>query len=63
MSGKERMDYMKRKSLEYLKLRDNWREMLKNGQVIMLFCFEVLYHKMSMKFGIPSGVNQRSSSD
>lgn len=37
MSGKERMDYMKRKSLEYLKLRDNWREMLKNGQVIICF--------------------------
>lgn len=54
MSGKERMDYMKRKSLEYVKLRDNWREMLKNGQVIMLFCSEFLYHKMSMKFIRPN---------
>lgn len=33
MSGKERMDYTKRKSVEYYKLRDTWREMLKNGQV------------------------------
>ncbi|XP_054285046.1 TBC1 domain family member 25-like [Macrosteles quadrilineatus] len=34
MSGKERMDYMKRKSAEYEKLRDTWREMLKNGQMV-----------------------------
>lgn len=33
MSGKERMDYMKVKSNEYYRLRDCWREMLKNGQV------------------------------
>uniref|UniRef100_A0A1B6HMT1 Rab-GAP TBC domain-containing protein n=1 Tax=Homalodisca liturata TaxID=320908 RepID=A0A1B6HMT1_9HEMI len=34
MSGKERMDYTKRKSFEYQKLRDSWREMLKNGQMV-----------------------------
>ncbi|KAK9510435.1 hypothetical protein O3M35_005224 [Rhynocoris fuscipes] len=34
MSGKERMDYMKRKSNEYLALRDCWREMLKNGNIV-----------------------------
>lgn len=33
MSGKERMDYMKKKSNEYFKLRDKWREMLKSGNV------------------------------
>ena len=33
MSGKERMDYMKKKSNEYYNLRDKWREMLKNGNV------------------------------
>ncbi|KAF6215397.1 hypothetical protein GE061_010149 [Apolygus lucorum] len=34
MSGKERMDYMKIKSNEYYRLRDCWREMLKNGQMV-----------------------------
>nr|XP_018912907.1 PREDICTED: TBC1 domain family member 25 [Bemisia tabaci] len=34
MSGKERMDYMKRKANEYFMLRDTWREMLKNGQMV-----------------------------
>ncbi|XP_073988072.1 TBC1 domain family member 25 [Rhodnius prolixus] len=34
MSGKERMDYMKRKSNEYIHLRDCWREMLKNGNLV-----------------------------
>ncbi|XP_067006991.2 uncharacterized protein [Anabrus simplex] len=33
-SGKERMDYMKKKSLEYQSLRDCWRNMVQNGQVI-----------------------------
>lgn len=31
MTGKERMDYMKRKSTEYLKLRDTWREAVQAG--------------------------------
>uniref|UniRef100_A0A1B6DAH4 Rab-GAP TBC domain-containing protein n=3 Tax=Clastoptera arizonana TaxID=38151 RepID=A0A1B6DAH4_9HEMI len=34
MSGKERMDYMKKKCFEYYHLRDSWREMLKNGQMV-----------------------------
>lgn len=34
MSGKERMDYMKKKSNEYYSLRDKWREMLKNGNMV-----------------------------
>ncbi|KAL1124373.1 hypothetical protein AAG570_001002 [Ranatra chinensis] len=34
MSGKERIDYMKKKSEEYMRLRDCWREMLKNGQMV-----------------------------
>jgi hypothetical protein len=33
MSGKERMDYMKRKAYEYQTLRDCWKEMVQNGQV------------------------------
>ncbi|KAJ4436482.1 hypothetical protein ANN_16513 [Periplaneta americana] len=33
MSGKERMDYMKKKAYEYQALRDCWKEMVKNGQV------------------------------
>ncbi|BES88981.1 TBC [Nesidiocoris tenuis] len=33
MSGRERMDYMKKKSNEYYGLRDRWREMMKNGQM------------------------------
>ncbi|KAK7788562.1 hypothetical protein R5R35_011751 [Gryllus longicercus] len=33
LSGKERMDYMKRKALEYQSLRDCWRNMVQNGQV------------------------------
>lgn len=34
MSGRERMDYMKRKSNEYYNLRDKWREMLKSGNMV-----------------------------
>ncbi|XP_014256585.1 TBC1 domain family member 25 isoform X2 [Cimex lectularius] len=34
MSGKQRMDYMKRKSNEYTVLRDRWREMVKNGKMV-----------------------------
>lgn len=33
MSGKERMDYMKKKSYEYETLRDIWRDMIQKGQV------------------------------
>jgi hypothetical protein len=33
MSGKERMDYMKKKAYEYQALRDCWKEMVQNGQV------------------------------
>ncbi|XP_046991499.1 uncharacterized protein LOC124596413 [Schistocerca americana] len=33
MSGKERMDYMKKKSYEYQSLRDCWKNMVQNGQV------------------------------
>lgn len=33
MSGKERMDYMKRKSYEYEMLRDAWRDMIQKGQL------------------------------
>ncbi|PNF40986.1 hypothetical protein B7P43_G08832 [Cryptotermes secundus] len=33
MSGKERMDYMKKKAYEYQTLRDCWKEMVQNGQV------------------------------
>jgi hypothetical protein len=32
-SGKERMDYMKKKAYEYQALRDCWKEMVQNGQV------------------------------
>lgn len=39
MSGKERMDYMKKKAAEYRKLRDTWKEMYKNEQV----CKIILY--------------------
>lgn len=33
MSGKERMDYMKKKAYEYQALRDCWKEMVQNGQM------------------------------
>ncbi|PSN42621.1 hypothetical protein C0J52_20023 [Blattella germanica] len=33
MSGKERMDYMKKKAYEYQALRDCWKEMVQDGQV------------------------------
>ncbi|KAG8223875.1 hypothetical protein J437_LFUL005439 [Ladona fulva] len=33
MTGKERMDYMKKKSYEYEELRDTWKEMIKKGQL------------------------------
>lgn len=33
MSGRERMDYMKRKSMEYLELRDTWKDLLQKGNV------------------------------
>lgn len=33
MSGKERMEYTRRKSEEYYKLRDIWKDLLKRGQV------------------------------
>lgn len=36
MSGKERMDYMKKKAYEYQTLRDCWKEMVQNGQVSFL---------------------------
>lgn len=32
MSGRERMDYMKRKSQEYINLRDAWKNLMQNGQ-------------------------------
>uniref|UniRef100_A0A8D9F3G5 TBC1 domain family member 25 n=1 Tax=Cacopsylla melanoneura TaxID=428564 RepID=A0A8D9F3G5_9HEMI len=34
MSGKERMEYTKRKSEEYFKMRDTWKELLKRGQMV-----------------------------
>ncbi|KDR13484.1 TBC1 domain family member 25, partial [Zootermopsis nevadensis] len=34
MSGKERMDYMKKKAYEYQALRDCWKEMVQNGHVM-----------------------------
>ncbi|XP_071454202.1 uncharacterized protein [Hetaerina americana] len=33
MTGKERMDYMKKKSYEYEELRDYWKDMIKKGQM------------------------------
>lgn len=33
MTGKERMDYMKRKSAEYYSLREVWRDCLQKSQV------------------------------
>ncbi|XP_003426724.1 TBC1 domain family member 25 [Nasonia vitripennis] len=32
MSGRERMDYMKRKAQEYINLRDAWKNLMHNGQ-------------------------------
>lgn len=32
MSGRERMDYMKRKAQEYINLRDAWKNIMHNGQ-------------------------------
>lgn len=34
MTGRERMDYMKRKAAEYFRLRDVWRAAVQNGPVI-----------------------------
>ncbi|KAI5705092.1 hypothetical protein M8J76_008164 [Diaphorina citri] len=34
MSGKERMEYTRRKSEEYYKLRDIWKDLLKRGQMV-----------------------------
>ncbi|XP_015610480.1 TBC1 domain family member 25 isoform X2 [Cephus cinctus] len=34
MSGRERMDYMKRKALEYQNLRERWRSLVQKGQNI-----------------------------
>ncbi|XP_014219990.1 TBC1 domain family member 25 [Copidosoma floridanum] len=34
MSGRERMDYMKRKSQEYTSLRDAWKNLMQSGQNI-----------------------------
>lgn len=34
MSGRERMDYMKRKAQEYTNLRDAWKNLMQNGQNI-----------------------------
>ena len=39
MSGKERMDYMKKKAYEYQALRDCWKEMVQNGQVRLYVCY------------------------
>lgn len=32
MSGRERMDYMKRKAQEYVNLRDAWKNLMQSGQ-------------------------------
>lgn len=56
MSGKERMDYMKKKSNEYYNLRDKWREMLKNGNASTVhvtffsFILNILLHYSSEKY-------------
>lgn len=34
MTGRERMDYMKRKSSEYYRLRDTWRAAIQRGPVV-----------------------------
>lgn len=39
MTGRERMDYMKRKANEYYTLRASWKECIQNGMV----CYYILY--------------------
>ena len=43
MSGKERMDYMKKKAYEYQALRDCWKEMVQNGQVSVIISYSCLF--------------------
>lgn len=42
MSGKERMDYMKKKAYEYQALRDCWKEMVQNGQVSVIISYSCI---------------------